>query len=70
MLRELRGFALLDGWRGAPRADIAAAAQAVSALSALAAANAGTVETIEINPLRVLGAGQGAIALDAVIETA
>ena len=69
MLRELRAFPLLDGWRGGAKADVAAAAGVVSALSALAAANADHVETIEINPLRVLAAGQGAVALDAVIET-
>ncbi len=69
MLRELRSWPLLDGWRGAPRADIAAAAQAISGLSILAAANADSVETIEINPLRVLPAGDGVLALDAVIET-
>lgn len=69
MLRELRSWPLLDGWRGTPRADIAGAAQAVCALSILAAANAGSVETIEINPLRVLPAGDGVLALDAVIET-
>ncbi len=69
MLRELRSWPLLDGWRGAPRADIAAAANAISGLSILAAANADSVETIEINPLRVLPAGDGVLALDAVIET-
>ena len=69
MLKELRSFPLLDGWRGAPRTDIEAAARAVSALSLLAAANADTMETIEVNPLRVLEQGRGVVALDAVIET-
>jgi acyl-CoA synthetase (NDP forming) len=68
MLRELRSFPLLDGWRGGPKADLDAAADAIVAVSALAAANADHVETIEINPLRLLEAGRGAIALDAVIE--
>lgn len=68
MLRELRSFPLLDGWRDSARKDIDAAAEAIAALSALAAANADTVGTIEVNPLRVLDAGQGAVALDAVIE--
>jgi acyl-CoA synthetase (NDP forming) len=69
MLRELKCWPLLDGWRGAAKADVAAAAHAIAALSALAAANADTVETLEINPLRVLPEGEGALALDAVIET-
>lgn len=67
MLRELRAFPLLEGWRGAPPADVAAAARAVSILSRLAAANADTVDTIEVNPLRVLDRGNGVVALDAVI---
>jgi acyl-CoA synthetase (NDP forming) len=69
MLRALKSFPLLDGWRGAPKADVAAAAAAIVALSALAATNADSVETIEVNPLRVLAEGAGALALDAVIET-
>src|SRR3546814_18078523 len=68
MLRTLKCWPLLDGWRGAPDADVAAAARAIATLSALAAANADTVETIEINPLRVLPAGQGVLALDDVTE--
>ncbi|MGE0586780.1 MAG: acetate--CoA ligase family protein [Flavobacteriaceae bacterium] len=70
MLRTLKSFPLLDGWRGAPKADIAAAAAAIACLSMLAVANADSVETIEINPLRVLASGKGVLALDAVIETA
>lgn len=69
MLRDLKCWPLLDGWRGAAKADIAAAADAIAALSALAAANADSVETLEINPLRVLPEGRGVLALDAVIET-
>ena len=30
MLRNLKGFKLLDGYRGAPKADVAAAAQAMT----------------------------------------
>ncbi|WP_156679287.1 acetate--CoA ligase family protein [Sphingomonas profundi] len=67
MLRSLRCFPLLDGYRGAPPTDIPAAAAAVAALSRLAAANADTIETIEINPLRVLEEGRGVLALDGVI---
>ena len=38
MIRSLRGFPLLDGARGRPKADVAALARALSALSAFAAA--------------------------------
>lgn len=70
MINRLRGRALLDGIRGAPPADIDALAEAISCLSRFAAANADTVASIDINPLLVLARGQGAIALDALIETA
>ena len=68
MVESLRAYPLLDGYRGAPKADVAAVVDAIVGVSRLAAANAATVATIEINPLRVLQAGQGALALDAVIE--
>jgi len=68
MIRSVRSYPLLNGFRGRPRADVAALASAISALSRLAAANADTVRTIEVNPLLVLNEGEGVIALDAVIE--
>lgn len=67
MLRSLKAFALLDGARGRPRADVAAAARAVAALSRFAARHANTVCEIDINPLVVLDHGQGAFALDALL---
>ncbi len=69
MIRSVKGFPLLDGFRGRPKADVPALARAVCALSRLAAANATIVRTIEVNPLLVLDAGEGVLALDAVIET-
>jgi acyl-CoA synthetase (NDP forming) len=65
MIRELRGYKLLEGVRGAPPADVDALADALSRLSAFAHANADTVESIDINPLLVRQ--KGAVALDAVI---
>jgi acyl-CoA synthetase (NDP forming) len=69
MIRSIRSFPLLDGFRGRPKADVAALAKAISAVSRLAAANADVVATIEVNPLLALDEGQGVLALDAVIET-
>ena len=62
LLRSLRGAALLEGARGRPPLDIAAAARAAVALSRLAAARPDIAE-IEINPLLVIP--QGALGLDA-----
>lgn len=67
MLRGLRAFPLLDGARGRPKADIAAAARAVAALSCFAAQQAATIAEVDINPLLVRPEGQGAVALDALI---
>ncbi|OUM00803.1 acetate--CoA ligase family protein [Variovorax sp. JS1663] len=67
MLRSLKAFALLDGARGRPKADVQAAALAVAALSRFAARHAGSVAEIDINPLVVLDAGRGAFALDALL---
>ncbi len=67
MLRSLKSFAVLNGARGRPRADVAAAADAVAALSAFAAVHADDVAEVDINPFVVLAEGQGAFALDALI---
>ena len=69
MIRSIRGWKLLDGYRGRPPADTAALADAIVAISRLAHANRTIVHTIEVNPLRVLQVGRGVVALDAVIET-
>ncbi|WP_417625746.1 acetate--CoA ligase family protein [Pararhodobacter aggregans] len=68
MLREIRGYALLEGVRGAEPADIDALAQLLSDLSRFAAAHREGVVGIDLNPVRVLPKGQGVIALDALIE--
>ena len=69
MIDQVRGSALLHGVRGSPPADIDALAEALSNLSLFAAANAATIASIDINPFLVLPHGQGAIAVDAFIET-
>ena len=68
MIREIRGFPLLQGVRGAAPADIDALAQLLSDLSRFAAAHRDRVVGIDLNPVRVLPAGQGVVALDALIE--
>ena len=69
MLRELRGFPLLAGARGRPPGDVDALAAAIAALSRFAAAHAGELESAELNPVVVRPAGQGVVALDALIVT-
>lgn len=67
MIREVKGFPLLDGARGRQPADVDALAATLSKLSLFAAAHADTLETLDINPLLVLPRGQGAVAVDALI---
>lgn len=67
MVRELRGYPLLAGARGRPPGDVDALAAALAALSRFAAAHGGRLESAELNPVVVRPAGQGVVALDALI---
>ena len=67
MLRGLKGFKLLDGYRGAPKADVTAAAKAIAALCDAVLAGSKDLREVEINPLLVLPEGQGAVAVDALV---
>jgi acetate---CoA ligase (ADP-forming) len=69
MVRELRTFSLLDGFRGAPRCDIAAVEAVLLRLSALAEAHHEIVE-IEVNPLIVSASGALAVDVRARVEPA
>jgi hypothetical protein len=51
MLDELRGKALLDGFRGAPAVDRRAAAQAIVAIGNAALALGPSLVCLEVNPL-------------------
>ena len=67
MIREIKGFKILQGLRGRPPADLEALADALMRLSVLAAAGAERIDSIDVNPFLVLPAGRGAAALDALI---
>jgi len=66
MLRRLRGWPLLDGFRGGPVHDVDAAAQAIVATSEVATALGPELVEFEINPLIVHEKGHGATAVDFV----
>jgi len=68
MLAELRGFALLEGFRGAPPADIGALLDAILGLSALADAYRASAPEIDVNPVIVGPVGHGVTAVDAVVH--
>jgi acyl-CoA synthetase (NDP forming) len=65
---RLNGAAMLRGVRGRPAVDVEALADVVLRVAAAMTARPEITE-IDINPLTVLPAGQGAIALDALIVT-
>lgn len=66
MIRELKSFPLLDGYRGRPVADLDALIEAIVAFSGMAAQLEGRLVEAEINPLFVLPRGQGVVAADGV----
>jgi acyl-CoA synthetase (NDP forming) len=65
MIREVKGYKLLRGFRGRPAADIDALSDVLQRLSKFAAANADRLETIDLNP--VIALEKGVFALDAVL---
>lgn len=67
MLDEIRGMAMLRGFRGRPAGDLAALAEAVSGFSRLALDS--RVDEAEINPILVGAEGEGVVILDALIRT-
>jgi len=68
MIAEVRGLVTLAGFRGRPKGDLVALAQAIVALSQLA--DHARVLEAEINPLIVRPAGEGVIAVDALVKLA
>lgn len=68
MIREIRGYPVLEGVRGEPRADINALAQLLSDLSRFAFAHRDRISGVDLNPVKVLPEGQGVMALDAFME--
>ncbi|WP_439409097.1 acetate--CoA ligase family protein [Bradyrhizobium sp. DASA03076] len=67
MIHEIRGFALLEGVRGAPPTDIEALAEMLSRLSQFAADNAELIESIDLNPVLAMPRGEGVMPLDALL---
>ncbi len=68
MIRSIKGAPLLLGARGRPVADIKALAEMLSQLSAFAVAAGPHLQSIDLNPVLARPQGQGAYAVDAVIE--
>jgi acetate---CoA ligase (ADP-forming) len=67
MIREIRGYAMLEGVRGAAPSDVDALARMLSDLSRFAAANADAIDSIDLNPVLVMPEGRGVSPLDALL---
>ena len=68
MIEEVKGLAVIRGYRGLPRGDTAALARAVSAFSGLA--HLERVAEAEVNPLVVKPEGEGVVAVDGLLVLA
>lgn len=64
MLRELKGFRILEGVRGQKPRDVDALVRAITGMSALFAAHRSHLSDLEVNPLIVREAGAGVAAVD------
>jgi acetyltransferase len=67
MVAELKAAPLLNGFRGAAKADIPALSQLIAQVSLLAARYASEISEIEINPVLVHPMGQGVTVVDALV---
>jgi len=68
MIGEVRSLIALAGYRGRPAGDLDALAHAIVALSRLA--DDASITEAEINPLIVRPAGEGVVAVDALVKLA
>jgi len=67
MLSALKGARLLDGYRGSPSADRAALVDVILRVSALVEIVPELCE-LDLNPVKVLAPGQGAVVVDARVR--
>ena len=66
MLKELKTWPLLDGYRGRPKCDVKALVEAIVSFSELVASLDGRLIECEINPLFVFSEGKGIKAADGI----
>lgn len=67
MLKSLKSFKLLNGYRGTEKCDIKALCQTIVAISDYAQANKDVLKELDINPLFVYPEGKGVGVADALI---
>jgi len=67
MVREIRGFPLLDGYRGAPKANVASVVDLLHRISRLASEQEEVAE-MDLNPVLVFHGDAPCVALDARVR--
>jgi hypothetical protein len=67
-LQSLKSWPLLAGFRGQAAGDVDALVDAVLAIAAYAQAHTHTLLELDVNPVLVLPAGRGVLAVDALIR--
>lgn len=67
MIDEVKGLAVIRGYRNLPRGDIGALARTIALFSTLAHATFRDVAEAEINPLLVRQDGEGVVAVDGLV---
>jgi acyl-CoA synthetase (NDP forming) len=67
MIHEIKGFRILEGFRGKAPADIAALEKTLLNLSGLVVATKERITELDINPLIVLPQNKGVMAVDALM---
>jgi acetate---CoA ligase (ADP-forming) len=63
MVRSIKGYPLLEGWRGAPPADVAAAEELLLRVSQMVD-ELPEIAEMDLNPVKLLTPGEGAVAVD------
>jgi acyl-CoA synthetase (NDP forming) len=67
MIKEVRGYRILEAFRGKPEADIEGVVDVLLKVSQLGIDFGDIISEIDINPLMVLDRGKGVKAADALI---
>jgi acyl-CoA synthetase (NDP forming) len=67
MIRQLKGYRVLEEFRGQPRRDLGALCRAITGLSDFFSAHRSQLNDLEINPLIVREEGCGVVAVDVKI---
>jgi acyl-CoA synthetase (NDP forming) len=63
MVRLIKGYPLLEGWRGAPSADVAAGEELLLRVSQMVE-ELPEIAEMDLNPVKLLTPGEGAVVVD------